>query len=350
MKRVVVTGATGNVGTSVIEVLSRDAHVDSLIGVARRPPSKSVPKVKWVEADVASADLGRIVSGADAIVHLAWAIQPSHRPELLRRINVEGSKRVFRAAADKGVGSVIYASSVGTYSPGPKDRAVDESWPAHGISSSDYSRHKAEVEAMLDSFESEHRSIRVVRLRPGLTFKRDAASGIRRLFLGPLFPAFLLRRSLIPVVPLSRSLRFQAVHSLDVGEAYRRALVEDVHGPFNIAADPVLDLDRIAALLKANPLSLPPQWLKRGADITWRLHLQPTHSGWLDMGLQTPIMDVTRARTELHWTPRRSSEAALLELIDGIREGAGADTPPLAPSTGGPLRIKEILTGVGQRT
>jgi len=60
-------------------------------------------------------------------------------------------------------------------------------------------------------------------------------------------------------------------------------------------------------------------------------------------------MDASRARQELGWTPQRSAEESLLDLLAGLREGVGLDTPPLSPKTGGPLRIREILTGVGRR-
>src|SRR5206468_1722422 len=56
-----------------------------------------------------------------------------------------------------------------------------------------------------------------------------------------------------------------------------------------------------------------------------------------------------RARRELGWEPRWSAEDALLELLGGLREGAGFGTPPLAPQAGGPLRVRELLTGVGGR-
>jgi hypothetical protein len=39
----------------------------------------------------------------------------------------------------------------------------------------------------------------------------------------------------------------------------------------------------------------------------------------------------------------------LSEFVTGLREGAGMDTPPLAPGTSGPLRIHELMTGVGVR-
>ena len=167
--------------------------------------------------------------GADAVVHLAWLIQPSRDESLTHAVNVDGSRRVFEATARAGVPALVYASSVGAYRPGPKDGRVAEDWPTTGIPSSFYARHKAEVERLLDGFEEEHPDVRVVRLRPGLIFKRAAASGVRRLFAGPFLPSPLLRRELVPIVPKHPRLRFQAVHSLDVGEAYRLAV--DARGP-----------------------------------------------------------------------------------------------------------------------
>ena len=136
-----------------------------------------------------------------------------------------------------GVPALVHASSVGTYSPGPKDRLVDESWPTDGIPSSFYSRHKAEVERLLDRFEQEHPSVRSVRLRPALIFKRESAEEQRRLFAGPFVPSSLVRRGLIPLVPDVPRLRFQAVHSYDVGDAYRLAATGDARGAFNVAVE-----------------------------------------------------------------------------------------------------------------
>src|SRR4051812_11506332 len=223
--RVVVTGATGNVGSALLRALGGDERVREIVGLARRRPTLDLPKVTWREADIAHADLTPHLAGADAVVHLAWLIQPSRNEAITHRVNVEGSAAVFDAAARAGVGTIVYASSVGAYSPGPKDRSVDESWPTEGIPSSFYARHKAAVERILDAFEAAHRDIRVVRLRPGLIFQREAASEIRRLFAGPLLPSPLVRRGLIPIVPRIERLRFQAVHSHDVGDAYRLAVV-----------------------------------------------------------------------------------------------------------------------------
>ena len=347
--RVVVLGATGNVGTSVLASLVQEERVESVLGVARRLPRLAVPKVEWAQADVATDDLEPLFRGADAVVHLAWLIQPSRDLARLRRVNVDGSARVFRAVAAAGVPTLVYASSVGAYSPGPKDRRVDETWPVDGVPTSFYARHKAEVERLLDRFEAEHPRVRVVRLRPGLIFKHDAASGIRRLFAGPFLPSPLLRPRLVPVVPDIPGLRVQAVHSLDAGEAYRRAIVVDAHGAFNIAAEPVLDAAVVARLLGARAVPLPRGAARRAFAIAYGLRLHPSPPGWFDLALGVPLLDTGRARRELGWEPRRTAEAALLELLAGLRRTAGLDTPPLAPDTGGPLRLRELATRVGGR-
>ena len=347
--RVVVVGATGNVGTSLLEALADEARVESVLGLARRLPELELPKVEWARADVSSDDLLPHFLGADCVVHLAWKIQPSRAGEVLRMTNVHGSSRVFLAAAETRVPALVYASSVGAYSPGPKDRRVDESWPTNGVRTSFYARQKAEVERILDRFERDRPETRVVRLRPGLIFKREAASGIRRLFAGPFLPSPLLHPRLLPLVPDLPRLRFQAVHSRDVAEAYRLAVVGDARGAFNVAAEPVLDPPELARLLGSRRVRIPEPLARAATALTWRLHLQPTPPGWLDLALGVPLLDVSRARAELGWTPRHDAGEALLELLEGLREGAGAPTPPLHPSTGGPARVRELAGGLGSR-
>jgi UDP-glucose 4-epimerase len=214
--RVVVFGATGNVGTSVLESLVARREVQEIVGVSRRAPADLFEKTSFVEADIARCDLVPILRGADAVIHLAWLIQPGRNESVTKAVNVTGTARLLQAAVQAGIKNVVYASSVGAYSPGPKDRFVDESWPTEGIASSFYARHKAAVERQLDELEREHPDIRTVRMRPGLIFKAQAATEIRRLFAGPFLPQALLTPKLIPFVPDVPRLRFQAVHSLDV--------------------------------------------------------------------------------------------------------------------------------------
>ena len=341
--RVVVTGATGNVGTSVVRALIADPRIDEIIGVSRRTPRWQPARTRWVSADVVTSALEPVFDGADAVIHLAWLIQPSHDARALRAVNVDGSRRVFEAAVRADVKVLVHASSVGVYSPGPNDRRVDESWPSGGVPTSFYSRHKAEAERRLDELEGE---VRIVRLRPGLIFKRQAGAEIRRLFIGPLLPSRLVHSRMLPLLPLPPGLTLQAVHADDVGEAYRLAVTSpDAQDAYNVAAEPVLDARELGRLLGARPVTVPTRAVRAMAKLSWRARLQPTPPGWLDMGLGVPLMDITRAREELGWKPRHSASDALLELLDGLRRSAGLDTPPLAPRAGGRFRLRELPAG-----
>jgi nucleoside-diphosphate-sugar epimerase len=327
----------------VVRALAADARIDEIIGVARRTPRWQPARTRWVSADVVTSALEPVFHGADAVIHLAWLIQPSHDARALRAVNVDGSRRVFEAAVRTGVKRLVHASSVGVYSPGPKDRRVNESWPSGGVPTSFYSRHKAEAERLLDELEGE---VRIVRLRPGLIFKREAGSEIRRLFIGPLLPSPLVHPRLLPVLPLPPGLILQAVHADDVGEAYRLAVISpDAKGAYNIAAEPVLDAAELSRVLGARPLTVPTRAVRTLAKLTWRARLQPTPPGWLDMGLGVPLMDTTRAREELGWKPRHSASDTLLELLDGLRRSTGPDTPPLAARAGGRFRLRELPAG-----
>jgi UDP-glucose 4-epimerase len=347
--RVVIFGATGNSGTSLLQALEHESAVTEIVGVARRVPEISFPKTTWCAADIAEDDLDPIVRGADVVVHLAWAIQPSHDPDLLDRINLLGSTCVFEAVVSQKVPALVYASSVGAYSPGAGP--VVEDWPTDGIESNLYSQQKATVERDLDRFERDNRDIRVVRIRPSLIFKRDAASHIRRLFTGPFLPTTVISPKRTPMVPDIPGLVSQCVHADDLADAYRRVIVDDsARGAYNVTTEPPLTAEKVAEALDCPTVSVSRKVAHMTAAAMWHAHLQPTHPSWLDLGIDSPLMSSTRIRTELGWRPTRDSIECVTELMQGMHDNAGMATPPLDPDAGGPGRIKEFATGIGERT
>ncbi len=348
--RVVITGATGNVGTSLIEALSNEPEVEAILGLARRLPEWQPAKTTWAQLDIGADELEHHLRDADVVVHLAWIFQPTHDHLETWRTNVLGSIRVFDAVVAAGVPALIHASSVGAYAPGPQERPVDETWPTHALPHAAYGREKSYLERVLDAFELAHPEIRVVRMRPGFIFKRQAADEQRRLFAGPLLPNWLVRPGLVPVVPDLPGLRFQALHSSDAAEAYRLAILSPVRGPFNLAADPVVDAHTLGELLGARPVKVPVWPVRTAVAAAWKLHLVPASPMLVDLALSLPVMDTARARDELGWSPAYSALDAMRELLDGMREGAGMSTPPLDPRTGGKLRWRELVTGIGQRS
>ncbi|MGC3004035.1 SDR family oxidoreductase [Streptomyces sp. G35A] len=330
--RVVVTGATGNVGTSVVRVLSEDPRVGSVRGLARRLPEWSPPKTEWSAVDLTSerSDLAAEFAGADAVIHLAWAFQPTHDPATTWRTNVLGGMRVFDAVAEAGVPALVHASSVGAYSPGPKDRAVPESWPTHGWPDAAYCREKAYLERVLDVFERDHPQVRVVRMRPAFLFKRESASEQRRIFGGRYLPGPLARPEMLPFLPDIPGLRAQALHTDDAAHAYRLAVLSaGARGAYNLAAEPPVDADLLGEMFGTRRVRLPRAAARSAVAAAWGLHLLPASPHLFDAVLRLPLLDCTRARTELGWRPTRTATQVVEEFLRGVREGAGARTEPL---------------------
>lgn len=345
--RVVVLGATGNVGTALLEALCVDERIEEIVGFARRAPSFTMPKVGWVTGDVRNADLAALFAGAAAVVHLIWKIQPSRDRAETRSVNIDGTERVLEAVRRSKVPVLVHASSLAAYSPGPDDprRAVDETWPTNGIATSFYARDKAAVERRLDALEAELSSLRLVRLRPGMTFQRSAAEQIRRYFLGPLWPSPVVRPGWMPVAPTPRDLRANVVHAEDVAAAYRLAIVSpQAFGAYNVAAEQPLTSRMIADTLGGFPLPIPMHALRTLADLSWKARLQPSPPGWIDLAALSPLMDCSRLQA-LGWRPRHTALATFRELLEGLRDRVGGPTDPLAAGQ----RREELRSGVGGR-
>jgi UDP-glucose 4-epimerase len=355
--RIAITGASGNLGSATLRRLSRANHTlpleqgpepepPELLGISRRTPGPSSTRpdsggVSWLPLDLTDADaearLTAAFEGCDAVVHLAWQLQPSWDLERLRAVNVTGTQRVLRAAVEAGVGHVVVASSVGAYSPGPKDRPVDESWPTGGVERSSYSRQKADNERFLDEIEALYPQVGITRLRPALIFQAAAGQEIKGLFLGPLVPSALAGRLALPVLPLPNAFRFQAVHADDVADAIAVALAGRVRGGLNVAADPILTPTDLARALGAGrAVPFPVVALRVLAAATWRAHLQPTEPGWIDLAANVPWMSTERL-TGLGWRPSHTGVEALTEIVTGIRQRTNEPAlPPLRGSGGNP--------------
>ncbi len=358
--RVAVVGATGNVGTAVLRALADTPEVASVIGVARRMPDTDVAPYSgcdWAAIDIAAAAsegealrlLRDAFAGVDAVIHLAWLTQPNSKRELLRRVNVEGTARVARAAADAGVGHLVVASSVGVYSPDPDRRRRDESWATNGIGSSHHGVDKAAQERVLDEFSAAHPEIAVTRLRPALTFQADAGYEIQRYFLGGWVPMRALDSVRPPLLAVPKGLRMQAVHADDVGRAYAAAVAKRVPGAFNLCADDILGPQQLADIIDHGRfIELPPRLVRAFMFGGHKAKLIAADESWIDLALSVPMMDNTRAKTELGWQPRYSAAEALESLVRGMIDGCGADSLPLRPRDPDEAHLPEARGSVAE--
>lgn len=356
-KRIVITGASGNVGTALLRRLVQDGRDYDIVGVSRRepPPDGVYACADWHQVDLAEPgveiQLQRIFRGAACVVHLAWGFQPTRNTRYLDAVAINGSSAVLSAAHNAKVPHLVHMSSVGTYAPGRYGERVNETWSTAGIKSSAYSRAKSAVEKMLDGYEQRNPDgVGITRMRPGFIGQRDAAMGLRRYIL----PAYINPRWVrwLRVLPLDRGLVIPMVHADDVADACVRAVERCALGPFNLAAEPPVHREDIARALRAWPVHVPAALLGLLADASWRTRLQPIDRGWLDMMFSVPLIDTQRARTLLDWSPRWGSAELLAEVVDGFRHRSDTPSPVLDSRTfveavtrdasAGPLTVRPV--------
>ena len=345
--RVAVTGASGNVGTALLRRLTDPASgVAEVRGLARRRPPDVAPYagVDWHLADLgdpaSEAELPGFLAGVDAVVHLAWALQPGRKPEQLHAVNVDGTDRVARAAALAGVPHVVHMSSLGAYAAGARDQAVSEDWPVTGIPSSQYSRDKSAAERVVRQVLGSRAETTLTVVRPTLVLQPEAASEIGRYFLGPLLfaAARALPGSVAQALPLPLpALRVGFVHADDVADALVRVLDRRAPGPFNLAAEPTLDAAGLARALGTRRVPVPAVALRAALTAAHAAHLVPTEPGWLDLGLGAPALDTTRARTQLGWVPEHAGDDVLRQFVAALGRGDGGPGPLLSATGGAEL-------------
>lgn len=352
--KIVIFGASGNVGTALIESLLAESPGVQIVAVARRLPADEAKlsgraDVEWRSADIRHDALDPLLDGADTVVQLAWLFHPSHRPDVTWANNVIGAVRLLDAVERCAVPSLVVSSSVAAYSPRESSDPVDEWWPTHGTSPAAYTREKAYVERLLDGFEARVPACRVVRMRPAFVFHERAAVQQRRLFAGPLLPGSLVRPGLIPVLPLPSGLLLQTVHADDIGRAFAAAVFSNAAGAFNLCADELLSRRDLGELFEARTVAVPPRVVRTALRAAWTMHAVPAAPDLFDALMRVPVMANDRAKVELSWQPQVSASDAIRDFLAGLRRGTGYPTPPLDAATSGPVRSREFATGVGQR-
>ncbi len=127
-----VTGATGHIGNVLVRsLLAKGEKVRALIWRGEdRTPLKGL-EVECVEGDVLDpSSLKKAAQGIDQIFHLAGiiSIMPG-KNEFVRRVNVEGTHNMLKAARETGVRRFIYTSSIHAITRAPYGVEIDEQLP-----------------------------------------------------------------------------------------------------------------------------------------------------------------------------------------------------------------------------
>jgi nucleoside-diphosphate-sugar epimerase len=325
---VAVTGPTGTFGFGLAPLLEADPRITRVVGIARRPFDPAAhgwTKMTYRQGDVRDpATLEAAFEGVDVVVHLAFLIASTASRETSHAVNVGGTINVVRAAAAAGATRLVYASSVAAYgfhSDNPV--GMTEDWPTRPAAHLGYAQDKAELEQLLAAEAALHPDLGLYLLRPPIVLGPHAVGG-KELLSGRLASVGLravsgVRRWPLPVPAPVPPLPMQLIHEEDVGRAFLQCIVgAGPPGTYNIAADDVLTGADIARELGILPLPVPKGLVRGAARVVAALPLAAPAVGWAEALTHPAIMDSSKAKRELGWTPRHSAIDALRAALDGL--------------------------------
>jgi nucleoside-diphosphate-sugar epimerase len=320
---VAVTGPTGTFGFGLMPLLQNDDRIDKIVGIARRPfdPNEhGWSKMEYRRGDVRDESvLKEAFTGADVVVHLAFLIIGGNK-ETTRAINVEGTLNVFRAAAAVGVERFVYASSVAAYGfHADNPVGMTEDWPTRPAERLFYAQEKAELEALLQDEATAHPELALYLLRPPIVLGPHTV-GAKEL-PGP-FGSLSRRmngrmpRTPIPFPALVPNLPVQFIHEDDVGQALLQCVVAaGPPGAYNIAGDGVMSFVDVAREVGLRPIPVPAAPTQFAARAMSKVPFLPSFASWVEAMSHPAVMDTTRAKTELGWTPKYTGLEALRDTL-----------------------------------
>jgi nucleoside-diphosphate-sugar epimerase len=322
---VAVTGPTGDIGISAVSALDRDPDIGRVIGMARRPfdPSdQGWTKVEYRQGDILDrAAVDALVADADIVVHLAFIIMGSREDSA--RVNLAGTRNVFEATvAAHRPRRLVYTSSVAAYgyhsdNPVP----ITEEVPTRGSPEHYYSEQKSACEAILAEITSGS-ELEVFVLRPCIVAGPKAPALAEAMPWNRLPDAV---RQVSQAVPALKppfpdpGTPVQLVHHDDVAAAIALAATTSAPaGAYNLAGDGVLSMSDVGAALGARPLPVPRLVVSAASEVIARLPFVPSALEWLHAGRTSTVMDTSKAKSQLGWTPEYTAAETLAGLAESI--------------------------------
>ena len=264
--RVAVTGAAGYLGSLLIERLQDCDTVSCILATDIRKPSSTYnDDVDFVHLDITNPfpDLFDRYD-INAVVHLAYILNPGRRSDLARRVNVSGTDHVIEACSNADIAHVVYLSSTSVYGAHPDNpEFLTEEDPVRPIPGFQYSEDKAAAEGRLTEFAERNSSVSITILRGCPVMGPHADNFIANAFRKPALPRLG-----------SADPPMQFIHENDLTEIIVKCLDTRPSGIFNVAGDGTIHWSRMASVMGRRMLRLPPIAWWRLTSIAWRLGLQ----------------------------------------------------------------------------
>jgi UDP-glucose 4-epimerase len=304
-RRVLVTGGSGFLGSNAVRALAARPDVELVVSGDVRPPAASAPDGVIVETcDVTdAATVAAVVErhAIDTIVHLAAIVNPGGlSEEIERRVDVDGTRNVLDAAVAHGVRRIVVSSSGAAYGyHADSPEWLTESDPIRGNEEFSYSRHKRIVEEMLASYRESHPELGQVVLRIGTILGPSVSNQITALWE---------ERRILKIRGSESPFVFIWVD--DVVGAIVQGATGEVTGAFNVAGDGRVTVGEIAEAFGTPTLELSPGLLATALRVGHALRLTVHDADRVGFLRYRPVLENTRLKTVLGYTPRKTSREA----------------------------------------
>ena len=239
------------------------------------------------------------------------------------RVNLAGTRNVFEAtvAADRPR-RLVYTSSVAAYgyhsdNPVP----ITEDVAPRGSPEHYYSEQKAACEAALAEITADS-TLEVFVLRPCIVAGPQAPALADAMpwnqLPGPVRKVSQALPLLKPPLP-DPGTPLQLVHHDDVAAAIALATTTSAApGAYNIAGDGVLSMSDVAEAFGARPVRVPSLAMSAASEVVARLPFVPSALEWLHFGRTSVVMDTSKAKSQLGWTPSYTAAETLASLAEPL--------------------------------
>jgi UDP-glucose 4-epimerase len=319
--RYLITGGSGYIGSRLCEILAAREATERIVNVDVKPQAGAASAVEFVRGDV--RDFGALRElmereRPDAVIHLAFLLNPIHNEALMYDIDVNGTAAVLRAASEAGVGHVLVTSSAVAYGAFPDNpRPIAEDWPVRGQPEFSYARDKAESDRVCQLWALEHPDRVMTIVRPTIVFGPGVSNFISRAWT---------QASFMPIID-GVDEEFQLVHEDDTVAALVGLLDARAGGAFNVAADGTLTWRESAEMIGLKTREMPMKRLKRIYRLAWRLHVPGVESppGNADFARYPWIVSNEKLKSEIGWEPTATTREVFVETM--YAQGTIA-TPP----------------------